>query len=566
MMPPKIDEMDFELRDAIAAGLFDQATGDLYPGFPVTADDTVLVADYSAGNEANFCASRGAHVIHVADNAEASAAMADRLTNAGAGELTALLRQGGRLPVADGVATKIVTTDLIAHANDSEALLRELVRAGAPGALYLLVEPDPTAAEFQISLSLETASAARPVSLVGRREFDRIVTGAGLEIEERGSFGFYQAMRAILSPIRETDTQNGTVLDHWTKTWQLLLDMPNSGPVRHALHEVLPNRQYLIARKASGRKGLGLGNTLQMIRTILAGAPGAGAVDAKARRAKPAAGQNAPAEIGPVPVEDTLDPKAVGFHDAAISGWFKLELNGELFPGFGVGPDDVLLDVGCGQGAYSAVCGRTGAHIISVDIDAENVAETGRHVAETAARAFTPIVGDANPLPLEDNSVTKVISTEVIEHVDDPAVFLRELVRVGRPGARYLLAVPDALQEGIQRQVAPPEFFMKPKPGEGSIRGLSSGHLRTIGRDEFERMVTAAGLVVESVRLTSFYWALWFAFFWICNVDFNDPRHPLLTQWARTWKTVLDAPDGRKVKARLDNFMPKSQIIVARKP
>ena len=183
----------------------------------------------------------------------------------------------------------------------------------------------------------------------------------------------------------------------------------------------------------------------------------------------------------------------VGFHDAFLSGWFRINDDGELFPGFPVGPEDVVLDVGCGQGAYSALCGRTGALIISVDIDADNVAETGRRVAETAARAFTPIVGDANPLPLEDNSVTKVISTEVIEHVDDPAVFLRELARVGKPGARYLLAVPDAVQERIQRQVAPPEFFVKPKPGEGAIRGLSSGHLRTIGRDEFERMVTSAG-------------------------------------------------------------------------
>ena len=562
MTRPNINETDFELRDAIASGLFNQTTGDLYPGFPIAADDTVLIADYAGWNEGPFCAVRDARLLYIAGSPAAAAAMGERL--AGAREATPVLRTAEGLPLADSVATKVVTTDLIARAEAPVALLRELVRAGAPGARYLLVEPDPTAAELRVGLSVD----ASPVSFVGRREFDRIVTEAGLEIEERGSFGFYQAMRAIFAPVRESDMQYGTLLENWAKTWRLVLDNPESGPVRQALHDVLPDRQYIVARKAAapGLKARGLGGTFQMIRTMLAGSPGTVGTDHTTRRAKPAINRNAPAQIAPVPVEDTLDPKAVGFHDAVVSGWFKLNANGELFTGFPIGPDDVVLDVGCGQGAYSALCGTTGAHIISADIDADNVAEAGRRVAETTARAFTPIVGDANPLPLENESVTKVISTEVVEHVDDPAVFLRELVRVGRSGARYLLAVPDALQEGIQRQVAPPEFFVKPKPGEGAIRGLSSGHLRTIGRDEFERMVTAAGLVVESVHLTSFFWALWFAFFWMCNVDFGDPRHPLLTQWARTWKIVLDSQDARTIKGRLDNFMPKSQIIVARKP
>ena len=58
-MQPMTDEMDIELRDAIASGLFDQATGDLYPGFAVGADDTVLVADYAGWDEARFARPEG---------------------------------------------------------------------------------------------------------------------------------------------------------------------------------------------------------------------------------------------------------------------------------------------------------------------------------------------------------------------------------------------------------------------------------------------------------------------------------------------------------------------------
>jgi SAM-dependent methyltransferase len=238
----------------------------------------------------------------------------------------------------------------------------------------------------------------------------------------------------------------------------------------------------------------------------------------------------------------------------------------ELFEGFPIGPEDTVLDVGCGDGNYSTLCGQWGAHVIFTDIDPANVATTGQRLAATAARGTTPIVGDADPLPLADETASKIISTEVLEHVDNPARFLAELARVGKKGALYLLAVPDPVQEGLQRQLAPASFFVRPKPGEGMIRGLSSGHLRTIGRDEFERLVAGAGLIVERRHHSSFYWALWFAFFWICDVDFSAPRHPLLTHWARTWKILLDLPEGHRVKTVLDGFMPKSQIIIARKP
>lgn len=260
-----------------------------------------------------------------------------------------------------------------------------------------------------------------------------------------------------------------------------------------------------------------------------------------------------------------MDAASLGERVAAESGGFN-HATGELQPGFAVTAADTVLDVGCGDGHASRFCARQGAAIIYADIDATQVEIAGRNLAGAGARSLQPLVSDSNPLPLPDAVASRIICTEVIEHVDDPAPFLAELARVGAPGALYLLAVPDPVQEALQRRLADPNFFVKPKPGAGSIRGLSSGHLRTIGRDEFERMVARAGLVVERHDYGGFFWALWFTFFWICNVDFARPAHPLLANWARTWKLLLDHPDGHRAKAPLDGFMPKSQIILARKP
>ena len=266
-----------------------------------------------------------------------------------------------------------------------------------------------------------------------------------------------------------------------------------------------------------------------------------------------------------VPAPRPFDPRMLGLRDAVLSGWYRQETD-ELFVGFPIGADDVVLDVGCGLGANATFCGKCGAHVIFADADPAMVAATERSLRETRARQLTPIVGDTDPLPIADDTVTRIISTEVMEHVDDPARFLAELVRVGRPGALYLLTVPDALQEGLQRQVAPPAFFQRPDPSTPTISGLCGGHLRTFTREEFERLVTTAGLVVEHRDYFGFYWSIWFALFWHCGVDFSAPAHPLLESWARTWQILLDMPGSGDLKETLDRFMPKSQLILARKP
>lgn len=252
----------------------------------------------------------------------------------------------------------------------------------------------------------------------------------------------------------------------------------------------------------------------------------------------------------PAPAVDSFH---IGLRDALASGWY-LQQSDELYRGFVIQAEDVVLDIGCGDGGNSLFCAHRGAHVIVADIDAGKVESTMQRLAGTPARLVQGVVGDANPLALESGVASKVICMEVLEHVDDPAQFLSELVRVGRSGTHYLLSVPDPVQEHLQKKVAPASHFEKPN------------HIRIIQRDEFETMVSAAGLVIERHEYYGFYWSVWWLFFWVCKVDLSDARHPLLESWARTWETLMDSPNGEQVRSALNDFMPKSQVIIARKP
>ena len=254
-----------------------------------------------------------------------------------------------------------------------------------------------------------------------------------------------------------------------------------------------------------------------------------------------------------VPVADKVDPYMLGLYDATLSGWFNKE-TGELFTGFPVTADDILIDVGCGDGGNVQFCGNRGARIIIADIDEAKVEATRQRLADTPARSVECHVTDCNPLPIADGTATRVVSTEVIEHVEDPAQFLSELVRVGQSGALYLLSVPHPSSEDLQKGIASPDYFEKPN------------HIRIISEEQFKAMVSEAGLEIISHSQYGFYWSMWMLLFWEAKVDFSNPDHPLLNHWAETWQAVLDSPRGAQIKQALDAVVAKSQVIIARKP
>ena len=251
--------------------------------------------------------------------------------------------------------------------------------------------------------------------------------------------------------------------------------------------------------------------------------------------------------------EDVAPAPDVTTRDAQLSGWFIEETN-ELFSGFQIQSQDQVVDVGCGEGGFISFCAQRGAEVTFVDIDSDKISDIEQRLQNSPARGVHGLVSDANPLPLPDNHFDKVICTEVMEHVDDPTSFISELARVGKPGAQYLLSVPDITSETVQQLVAPQLYFEKPH------------HIRIFSREEFTALVEDAGLIVEQQTSYGFFWSMFWAFFWTCDQDLSDPWHPLLQQWGQTWQTLLSMRDGPRIKQALDQALPKSQVIIARKP
>ena len=95
-----------------------------------------------------------------------------------------------------------------------------------------------------------------------------------------------------------------------------------------------------------------------------------------------------------------------------------------------------ILENGCGVGMYVEHLSPFGGEIIGLEYDFERAAK---------ARMNSPHILNAasESLPLPSGTFDLILSHEVIEHVQDDRVTLREMVRALKPGGRVVLFCPN---------------------------------------------------------------------------------------------------------------------------
>ncbi|HXV43265.1 MAG TPA: class I SAM-dependent methyltransferase [Anaerolineae bacterium] len=97
----------------------------------------------------------------------------------------------------------------------------------------------------------------------------------------------------------------------------------------------------------------------------------------------------------------------------------------------------VLVD-GCGVGMYVRALRQFTPYVVGLDIEPERVSDSYAH---------SPLVNVAagEYLPYPANCFDVVLSHEVIEHVQDDAVAVAEMVRVLKKGGRAIIFCPNRL-------------------------------------------------------------------------------------------------------------------------
>lgn len=144
------------------------------------------------------------------------------------------------------------------------------------------------------------------------------------------------------------------------------------------------------------------------------------------------------------------------------------------------------LDVGCGAGLLAEPLARLGASVTGVDAAPENIAVAKSHAAGQGL-AISYHAGELAGLPSAKFDL--VTCMEVVEHVSDPATFVRDLAARIAPGGLLIMSTPNRTIISRLLLVEAAERF-------GAVPRGTHDWDQFLRPDELTALVDAAGLEV----------------------------------------------------------------------
>ncbi len=233
------------------------------------------------------------------------------------------------------------------------------------------------------------------------------------------------------------------------------------------------------------------------------------------------------------------------------------------FDELGLKPGDRVLDVGSGFGRHVYECARRGAHVVALDYAADEVTDTRNTLAAmvesgeiTADKLIGVTRGDARSLAFPDGTFDVVITSEVLEHVQDDVAAIAEMMRVLRPGGRFAATVPAAFPETINWRLS--DEYHAPK----SV----GGHVRIYAKTELRAKLLAAGLTVNGYHRAH---ALHSPYWWLkCAVGPSNNDHPAVTKYRQflEWDIIKQPRSTRIAERLLSPVLGKSSVFYGTKP
>lgn len=98
---------------------------------------------------------------------------------------------------------------------------------------------------------------------------------------------------------------------------------------------------------------------------------------------------------------------------------------------------DLVLDVGCGVGTLCHLLKKSGRNPTGIDLTEESKKIFKENLPGVPFRTM-----DAHSLDIQDNLFDCVVSNQMLEHLDEPSVVIKEMLRVIKPGGRLVVTVP----------------------------------------------------------------------------------------------------------------------------
>lgn len=240
------------LHDATRSGWFNSKTRELFTGFNIDSDHTLVDVGCGAGGNLKFCAPLAKRVIGIDIDAAKIEIASQTIAASGTDNATFIVSDASPIPLENSIADRIVCTEVLEHVEDPTKTMAELWRIGKPGALYLISVPGQLSEEL-----LKPIAPAfwfehpNHIRIFDKDGFEKLVNDSNLIIERQEFVSFYWAVWHTLLCLCNVEHHTGThpALDLWSEAWDAVLADKTSKDRIHLLDRTLHKSHIIIARK-----------------------------------------------------------------------------------------------------------------------------------------------------------------------------------------------------------------------------------------------------------------------------------------------------------------------------
>jgi 2-polyprenyl-6-hydroxyphenyl methylase/3-demethylubiquinone-9 3-methyltransferase len=153
-----------------------------------------------------------------------------------------------------------------------------------------------------------------------------------------------------------------------------------------------------------------------------------------------------------------------------------------------------VADIGCGGGLLSEALARAGAHVTAIDLGEKLIQIAKLHLFESDLQVDYRVQSSTELADAEPASFDVVCCMEMIEHVPDPLLVIRDMAAMLKPGGQLVLSTLNRTPLAFGAAIVGAEYLMRLLP-----RGTHH-YAQFLKPSEVSGMLRRFGLELEDIQ------------------------------------------------------------------